>query len=186
MCVCNEVKNKREKLRCLLLHRIFLKKMFCYEVIVKQKNYKRSSNYYLRCLLLRRKKKFFFYLWCDCEAKKNAPPITTTGRRRERAEAVNYFSTFHWGRFIKILAELVSQRGGQVLPHARPGWVWMHNDVVAQRRLFKQYIFSLALNKNLPGLGAWCVCVWERERDLPGLCAWCVCVRERESERELY
>ena len=41
-----EVKNNRGKLRCLLLHRIFFKNNSCYEVIVKQKLYKRSTNDY--------------------------------------------------------------------------------------------------------------------------------------------
>ena len=40
--------NKKAKI-CFVIYiaGFFFKKKFCYEVIVKQKNYKRSSNYYL-------------------------------------------------------------------------------------------------------------------------------------------
>ena len=41
-----EAKKKGHQLRCLLLGRIFFLKFVCYEVIVKQQIYRRSSNHY--------------------------------------------------------------------------------------------------------------------------------------------
>ena len=41
-----EAKKKGHKLRCLLLGRIFFLKFVCYEVIVKQQIYRRSSSHY--------------------------------------------------------------------------------------------------------------------------------------------
>jgi hypothetical protein len=41
-----EVKKRGGKLRCVLLRRIFFLKIFCYEVIVKQKKKTRSTHHF--------------------------------------------------------------------------------------------------------------------------------------------
>ncbi len=50
--VCSLVKQKKKAKICFVIYiaGYFFKKKFCYEVIVKQKIYKRSSNYYSRML----------------------------------------------------------------------------------------------------------------------------------------